>query len=77
MRKRLFNYVVSRLRDPQLTQEEFNRLVQMWNAVDSVSFDIMFHGYSNMIEREKYQKWSQEIMNSYYGENGIGVSNGN
>lgn len=25
----------------------------------------------------KYQKWSQEIMNSYYGENGIGVSNGN
>lgn len=53
MRKRLFNYVVSRLRDPQLTQEEFNRLVQMWNAVDSVSFDIMFYGYSNMIEREK------------------------
>lgn len=45
MRKRLFNYVVSRLRDPQLTQEEFNCLVQMWNAVDSESFEIMFHGY--------------------------------
>lgn len=45
MRKRLFNYVVSRLRDPQLTQEEFKHLVHMWNSVDVEPFHIIFNGY--------------------------------
>lgn len=56
MRKRLFNYVVSRLSDIQLTKEEFYNLVQMWNAVDNISFNIMFHGYYN-------DKWKEGMTN--------------